>query len=549
MNDRLIIRLFIGVWTLVNLLQGMFTELADDEAYYWTWSQHLDWGFMEHPPMVAIFIALGSKLFGGEIGVRIMTILASSGVLWLVYEKLVRRDALLYAALVASVFLAHVGGFLTAPDSPLFLFVGLYFVFLKPYLETDSWKSSIVLMLIITGMMYSKYHGAIVLLCAIVAYPKILTRRTFWVIAISATVLYLPHIYWVLTQGGQGVGYALADRFQHPFSIEVIGNYIIGQLGVLGPLVALPLIWFAMRNKTRSTHDRVLKFTVVGMFLFFLLWSFRGRIEANWTASLVLPMIILCHQFLQGNGHARKIMISLAIPSLLLIGVVRLELSSNILPEGPWSERVAEFHGNVDRAADINSFSQGRTTYWNSYQKASKAWFYTGLKALPLNINSRPNQFLAWEHYEEECAKPAVIFYEYLQQGMTERFGSDSLLYAEANSFIPLSTWRINVSSEISVLASDTVEIYYDTYNVNRDFSCLPHNAQVSLHLYQDKAMGYQLYNYKPQHVDLDAMVKGLGAYAFVANAPAGEYMAVLIYLTPGVLTWRESNEFRIRIE
>jgi len=36
--------LFYLLWLLVGLIQAANTELLDDEAYYWVFSQHLDWG-------------------------------------------------------------------------------------------------------------------------------------------------------------------------------------------------------------------------------------------------------------------------------------------------------------------------------------------------------------------------------------------------------------------------------------------------------------------------------------------------------------------------
>jgi len=58
-----------------------------DEAYYWSYSQRLDWGYLDHPPMIAVLIKLGSSLFGGELGVRIVPILlsVSSVYIWQIF--------------------------------------------------------------------------------------------------------------------------------------------------------------------------------------------------------------------------------------------------------------------------------------------------------------------------------------------------------------------------------------------------------------------------------------------------------------------------------
>ncbi len=56
-------KLFWGIMILIglaNTLQAIFTELIYDEAYYWYFSKQLDWGYFDHPPMVAAMIALGN---------------------------------------------------------------------------------------------------------------------------------------------------------------------------------------------------------------------------------------------------------------------------------------------------------------------------------------------------------------------------------------------------------------------------------------------------------------------------------------------------------
>src|SRR5208283_1777932 len=46
-------------------------ELTFDEAYYTLWSRSLAFGYLDHPPIVALFIRASTVLFGdSEIGVR-----------------------------------------------------------------------------------------------------------------------------------------------------------------------------------------------------------------------------------------------------------------------------------------------------------------------------------------------------------------------------------------------------------------------------------------------------------------------------------------------
>ena len=77
----------IFIWFVINLLQGIFTEIQEDEAYYALYGEHLAWGYYDHPPMVGLMTFLSSIFFPGSLGVRLFTIIASClslFVMWLI---------------------------------------------------------------------------------------------------------------------------------------------------------------------------------------------------------------------------------------------------------------------------------------------------------------------------------------------------------------------------------------------------------------------------------------------------------------------------------
>src|SRR5215510_6154971 len=59
------------VLVLKLILMGC-VNLIPEEAYYWNYAQHLDWGYLDHPPMVAWLIWLSTTIFGkSELSVRL----------------------------------------------------------------------------------------------------------------------------------------------------------------------------------------------------------------------------------------------------------------------------------------------------------------------------------------------------------------------------------------------------------------------------------------------------------------------------------------------
>ncbi|HET6781171.1 MAG TPA: glycosyl transferase, partial [bacterium] len=58
--------------TAIRILAASAYPLVDDEAYYWTWSRHLAWGYPDHPPAVAAMVKLTTALVGDSaVGIRL----------------------------------------------------------------------------------------------------------------------------------------------------------------------------------------------------------------------------------------------------------------------------------------------------------------------------------------------------------------------------------------------------------------------------------------------------------------------------------------------
>lgn len=61
----------VALITLRLLYLGL-PELMEQEAYYWNYAQHPDLSYLDHPPLAALLIWLGTEVFGTtEFGVRI----------------------------------------------------------------------------------------------------------------------------------------------------------------------------------------------------------------------------------------------------------------------------------------------------------------------------------------------------------------------------------------------------------------------------------------------------------------------------------------------
>jgi 4-amino-4-deoxy-L-arabinose transferase-like glycosyltransferase len=403
---------FALAWFLINLVQSYFTEILEDEAYYWVYSQFMAWGYFDHPPMIALLIKLGSVFIPGELGVRLLPSLLGAGTILVIYYLIPKgsRDLRIYIICIIAITLMHlnVAGFLALPDVPLVFFSSLFFLVLKRYLTEDRMVQAIGLGLIISLMMYSKYHALLIIFFTWLSYWKLILRRTFWVIVAVAIILYLPHIFWQVNHNFVSFQYHLISR-NNPFQPRQILEYLGNQLIVTGPFVGVLLLFLAFSCPAKDAYERMLKFNLVGFFGFFLLSTVRGHVEPHWTAAAFPPMIVLAMLNLDRHAGLQKWIRVLGLASIPVILVIRAYLIVEILPMPVNISR--RFHNKDIWAKQIGEVAGERPVIFrNKYQYASLYWFYNKKPTFSRNdIRYRRNQYDLL-NLEEELQGKQVLF-------------------------------------------------------------------------------------------------------------------------------------------
>ena len=224
--------IIIGVWLAINLLQAIFTGLHSDESYYWMYSQHLDWGYFDHPPMVAFFIYLGHMLLPGEIGVRLFIVLFSTITFALILNEINEKNDLFFVTLFILSFPlihTHIAGFLAIPDIPLLFFVLVFLILYKKFLESPNWINSVLLGIVIAAMIYSKYHAFLVIGFTLFSNLKLLKNKFFYLIILISGILLIPHALWQFNNDFPTFKYHLIERAK-PFQLKYILPYFAGVL-------------------------------------------------------------------------------------------------------------------------------------------------------------------------------------------------------------------------------------------------------------------------------------------------------------------------------
>ena len=288
-------------------------ELTFDEAYYALWSRSLSFGYLDHPPMVALLIRASTSLFGGsELGVRALSLLAVGAmpalVAFIAWRLLGSAEKAALAALMwIAMPLVSIGAVFVAPDAPLVVFWTLGLGALVELWRTGQRRWLIALGLALGLALQSKFTAAFFaagVVLALIATPSL--RR--WLISPAlfaglalALMIFAPFVAWNAAHGWATFAKQLGRAGPSEFTPYYLAEFLIAQIGLLNPLVVAAFIpavaaisWRApVAPRSPGEARRLLASTIAPAAAYFLLHSLHDRVQGNWLAPLYPAVAIL----------------------------------------------------------------------------------------------------------------------------------------------------------------------------------------------------------------------------------------------------------------
>lgn len=283
-------------------------ELTPDEAYYWGWSRHLQGGYLDHPPMVAFLIALTTRIGGNnEIMIRLAAVLPLLGLFIIAYA--LGRDIFqseksgFYSVVWLNVILLFsLGSVVITPDSPLVFFCALTLYFLYHAIFGDKpvfWYcagSSLGCALL------SKYVGILLVPCTWLFllfshnHRHYLKHKEPYLALAVALAVFSPVIFWNLENDWISFQFQLQHGFNgkpvNPLlsSLEYLGTQILVVNPFVFAAIAVAMV-YCYKFWVMEKNDRLLFLLAssVPVFLFFLLVSYKSKVEGNWPAIAYFP--------------------------------------------------------------------------------------------------------------------------------------------------------------------------------------------------------------------------------------------------------------------
>jgi len=408
--------MLIGVITASFILRFFYAgsfALLQEEAYYWNYAQHLDIGYFDHPPMVAVIIKIATVLFGNsEFAIRIGALLCwcvATLFVYLTAREINNRDTALQAAAIMSVLPAFfIFGFIMTPDAPQIACWAGVLYFSHRALVFQHERSWIGIGVFLGLGLFSKYTmlllGLAILVFLLIDKPsrRWLLKPQPYCAAAIALLLFSPVIIWNLEHGWASFLFQTHDRLSasSEFSThELLASIVI----LLSPLGFFALVFFVVCRKTLITPDPIVqhhyKFASTAMvvpLVIFLVFSLTKEVKFNWTSPLwlaALPFVAITLSQSAGNmkkaTHDRFLRgWKITIVSLLLAYGWGLQYYSIGIPGIPYSGEGpllgwAKYAVQIDTIVDSIEQETGKRPYvlgMDLYKSASGLAFYRTLQ-------------------------------------------------------------------------------------------------------------------------------------------------------------------------
>jgi 4-amino-4-deoxy-L-arabinose transferase-like glycosyltransferase len=220
--------LLIAGITLWRVAAAHFLPVTQDEAYYFDWARHLDWGYFDHPPGIS-FLGLGTRLVDASSLVARLGIVIAATLTLLILVRFYRRcglkdskDLLLAVLFAAATLPGIASGVIATPDTALALFWAIALHEALPALRGDRRRwlgAGLACGLGLLGKYTMALVGPVFLWAILWADPKALRTPWPYLGLLLALLAFSPNLLWNAEHDWLTVRF----QFGHGFSTETGG--------------------------------------------------------------------------------------------------------------------------------------------------------------------------------------------------------------------------------------------------------------------------------------------------------------------------------------
>lgn len=311
--------LILGFSLFLHLISITGLTLIVEEAYYWNYAQHLDFSYLDHPPMVALLIKISTLIFGTtEFGVRAIALFCFIVTATYSYKltQLINKNSAPYSLVLLAIlpfFFLH--SQIITPDVPLMACWSAAIYCLYRALVRNEGNFYYLAGLWLGLGMLSKYTIALTGLATLI-YMLLIPSARHWfrrkepyICALIALVIFTPVIYWNATHQWASFIFQSSRRLtstssMHLHYVILLALFFLMPIGIYGCWQLMKKNSLEISNISNNTKHFVRIFTLVPLTIF-ALFSINHTIKLNWIGPLFLALIPWLAALITNNPPAR----------------------------------------------------------------------------------------------------------------------------------------------------------------------------------------------------------------------------------------------------
>jgi hypothetical protein len=288
-----------GLKLVFHLVTSGRYGIFRDELYYLACAEHLDWGYVDQPPLIAFVAWIARHLFGDWlVGLRLVPALAGAATVWLTGKLAREMGGGTFAQVLAALAVVCVPIYLVTHHwltmnafEPL-IWIGCVWCIVRAIHRNDPgywiWFG------VLTGLGIETKYGIAFFVIAVVV-GLVLTRerrflitKEFWIGALIAFLIFLPNLIWLIRHHFPFLELMHNIRQTHRDVVRGPVAFVLDQVQIMNPIL-LPLwlgglIWLLLGREGRQ-------FRVLGIVYIVLLAMFMALRGKNYYVASIYPVL------------------------------------------------------------------------------------------------------------------------------------------------------------------------------------------------------------------------------------------------------------------
>ena len=380
------VAVLIIFFAIVRGIVGTSVELGNDESYYWLYSQHLQWNYFDHPPMVAIWARLFSAnllLQDYPIFLRLGSIVGCALSTWFIFKcvsEIKDERAGWFAACLynASYYAGITAGLFLMPDSPQMIFWTFSLWMIARMVKEESKWLNFILFGIASGLcIMSKVHGIFIWIglsfFILIKKRNWLTNPRLYAALALALIISSPILFWNIQNN------FITYRF-HSERVGISGYHsnwqslleaITGQVVINNPVNVILIITAligGLRHKIKSSAPGIFNFIGLPLIFILLFMAFFRKTLPHWSGPAFVSLIPLAAVWLSQLKSTAVFPTVLKLSTAFYLGFLILCTAVINWYPGHFGNKTGPYLGNGDITLDMYGWEKAGKEFATIYK-------------------------------------------------------------------------------------------------------------------------------------------------------------------------------------